>query len=119
MLYVGITLTVIVVVLTTTQKGMVNLREIITEDIKPKRFGSRTYNMWFILRRLIMAWLLVFMAENQPGQLLLLLLMSLGNTAYIFHCRPFIAGHFNKIELFNEICIYALTLILVVYFDDN
>lgn len=66
-----------------------------------------------------MAWTLVFLAENQLGQLLLLLLMSLFNSTYLMTSRPFIHNHFNKIEFFNEICIYTLTLVLVVYFDDK
>jgi len=74
---------------------------------RPDTKMTRVYGVLFLVRRLLFAGSAVFLTGWPFLQVNLLFLQSLVMILYIIHWRPLESG--NGIEIFNELCIIAVT----------
>ena len=78
--------------------------------------GARLYNFVFILRRLILAILIVW-ADNKTTQLVIFILLNVGFTIYMIVIRPFVYKTQNFIGIFNEIILLVCCFLMFAFFD--
>ena len=79
------------------------------------------YNIWFVVRRLILAISLFLMRDFVVIQLAILNIGSFVTVQYLIVCRPFEDETSNKVEIFNEIIILLISYLCWVFtdFQDN
>ena len=87
-----------------TKKAQVTLKPFL-EGLKLHSYHPSMYNVYFLIRRLITAFILVI-SQNFPFfQCSTLVIFSLGNLIYQIIKKPFKEAKDNYIEIFNEIII--------------
>lgn len=52
-------------------------------------------------------------------QIILMVVMSFINLAYVLAVKPFEELEFTKVEVINETTVYIATVFLMIYLDDN
>ncbi len=71
-----------------------------------------------MIRRIIVAGILVYLHENRPGvQILVMTLTNFLSLIYVTSKRRKLTVRAHKIECFNEFCLYLSTLHLYFYSD--
>jgi hypothetical protein len=82
------------------------------------------YQSIFLLRRTVMAMILIFMKDSKVGQVISMIVTSLVWLQYIVKYQPFEEPTLNKLEIFNEIiivtCLYHLLMFTQgLTYDEN
>jgi hypothetical protein len=83
--------------------------EVYVDGIKLKNLYQAMYNVFFMFRRFITIYVLVFMAVPY-FQISALTVLSLINVCYISRMKP-LKKNLN-VEIFNEICIYIIGIFM-------
>lgn len=76
--------------------------EAMYELLKTQSKIALVYSSLFILRRLLLSLILVFMATSKVGQIVCLTIISLLQISYFLSVRPFEEPFLNHLEVFNE-----------------
>jgi hypothetical protein len=77
------------------------------------------YNFLFLMRRVIFAVSAIFLTDYPLFQLYLLFAQSFLVMIFVIKLRPFDQPLLNRLEIFNEICIYAETCLTILFTDLN
>jgi len=75
------------------------------------------YNIYFLCRRLLSGFFLVFFSDNPMFQVTSLMAFSVINFIYQASERPFEGTQANCIELFNEFCILQCAYLMHVFLN--
>ncbi|TNV87465.1 hypothetical protein FGO68_gene5798 [Halteria grandinella] len=98
-------------------KEQKKLWESLLEGLNRSRLANIQFNTYYMLRRLFLAFILVFLQDYQNLQMWLFIFQNLIALAYILHRPPF-EGHItNLLEVFNEVCITFASYHLLTYSD--
>ena len=81
--------------------------ERLTDGSNMKTYSSSLINIYFMLRRLFTAIILVLLCNRPAFQITLLMYLSLYNFIYIVSAKPYDSRSTNINEAFNEFCILA------------
>lgn len=96
---------------------MINRYGSIYSELCFERRGPLNYYPLFLLRRYLFALSLVFLEGWPILQANLLFLQSLVSITYLIYTRPFENSTVNKLEIFNELTILAVTYPVFIYAD--
>ena len=86
------------------------------KDVTKKPYEVIFYDIIFILRRVLLAYL-IFFVEDTGMQIIAMMLANLFQSIYLLHFKPFESRKSNMIELFNESLIVVLTMLMVCFTD--
>ena len=86
-------------------------------ELKKERKMALLYNGLFVLRRLMFAYMAVFLGNYPFLQIQGLAIQSISILMYLSYTKPFKDKLSNILEMFNEICILILSYHLF-YFTD-
>ena len=87
------------------------------ENIDTKRRIALIYCSFFTLRRLINAIILVFLRDYPIFQVQVLMINSLLLNIHLIYNKPLISLNYNKLEIFNELCVLACSYHLLFFTD--
>lgn len=87
------------------------------EEIKTSSKSALTYNVLFVLRRLIIAAMCIFLEQYVFLQIQIMIISSLLTLTYLFRVRPFEQPLQNRLEVFNELCVLVSSYHLFAYTD--
>ena len=85
-----------------------------------KRFSDPhaiQYTVVFLLRRYFLIWMIVFVQHLTVIQVLGFLYSSTLMLAYVLHAKPYETPQFNRVELFNEFCVYLSGWLMLLQTD--
>ena len=85
--------------------------------LNPRKRRAMYFNVMFILRRVVMAFIIVIVAEQSYLQIQLLIVKTSLVLYYTGDVWPFERRINNKMELANELCILLNTYFMIVYSD--
>lgn len=80
-----------------------------------KAGSALLYNLVFLLRRIVFAATMIFLTEYPLFQVYSLIIQSVGSMIYLVNVAPFEARGLNRLELFNEFCIYIACYPTLLY----
>jgi hypothetical protein len=75
------------------------------------------YTAIFMLRRLIFAFNAIFMNSLPIFQVHILFGTSLAMIVYLIHFKPFDMPLLNRLEIFNELCLYMMSYPCLLFTD--
>ena len=87
----------------------------IYSNLNPENLHATFYTVYFVLRRLIFAFSIVYGGSLIGIQLMAQVLMSLLQLCYLLHVRPFSDSQDNAIEVFNESSILLILTCLLPF----
>ena len=76
------------------------------EEINPHNYHASMFTVYFLLRRLFTGIILVLFVDNPMFSCTILMIFSIINFIYLTAVKPLATKLENRIERFNEICIY-------------
>lgn len=79
--------------------------------------GALAYNVLFVSRRLIFAFIIVRLFYYPCQQVQVMMLSSIMMIIYTVSVRPFEEPLLNRVEIFNELCILVSSYHLIVFTD--
>jgi len=77
------------------------------------------FNLLFLLRRLVLAFAFVFNTELHYFNLIIFLVFTVINFAFILSYKPFIEKKTNYIEIVNEFTVWLATYICYTFIDPS
>lgn len=83
------------------------------EEIQNKTKLQQLYNLFFVLRRLLVAVILTLLTQVPFFQGVLFLVLNICQYIYLFILMPLNTVGENRNELFNEMCIYFFSLLII------
>lgn len=86
-------------------------------SLRLKNSGAMYYNFLFLLRRIVFALASVFLVEYPVFQIYILFAQSLVVIAFLINYMPFDTPTLNRLELFNEGCIYIVSCLSLSFTD--
>ena len=97
-------------------KGFEDAYGVLIEGLKHNDLDFVLFNFYFILRRMVIVLILVWLDEYPFFQCTTMTVLSTINFIYMFSSRPLISRSENRIEIFNEgtilVCCHLMTLFL-------
>lgn len=87
------------------------------EDIKTSKRIRKTYPFLFILRRIMVVVITMYMNHILGIQVMTIMYMNLFFFVFVGSTRPFKDKNFNKFNLFSESCILHMTYLMVIFTD--
>ena len=75
--------------------------------------------MLLLFRKTLYAFTYVVFRDIETLQLLIVIFSSLGLCCYMLHYRPFRRGLLRNIEMFNELCVLAIQVMLLQFTQNN
>jgi hypothetical protein len=93
----------------------------IYEGLKTNVSGPLHYQSLTLLRKLVFAFIVFYLYEEvfTLFQVMANVLLSLSFALYIAHMQPFIEQSTNRIQLFNEVTYYVVSLLYLTFTDFN
>ena len=85
--------------------------------MRAENVSTRFFYMLFTLRRLMIAFLIVFMADKSWAQIQILCLSCSFQLIYIGYFKPFFIPWMNNLDLVNEYLVMSSTYFIFVYSD--
>ena len=89
----------------------------IFDNLNPKSTIALKFNTFFLLRRLLIAFLLAFLVDSPTTQIILLIISTILNFIYLLSCYPYQHKCDNIMEIINETFILIALTHLVVFSD--
>lgn len=89
------------------------------EGVKPHKLTLLLSNLYFMLRRALLAVVLVTLASYPSLQCLSMALLSTGNSLLLVSLWPYETPADNWLELFNETCVFLCALSYLAQTDAN
>jgi hypothetical protein len=89
--------------------------EVVYYQYHPTCRFSLLYNVFFMLRRLFLTLLSLYLPSCPSAQLQLLLCSNLLILAYLLIYKPFQTPFLNHLELYNEVCILLCSYHLLLF----
>ncbi|TNV87454.1 hypothetical protein FGO68_gene15662 [Halteria grandinella] len=86
-------------------------------EIRTDSKAALLYNVLYMIRRLVFAFLAVQMGEHCSLQAMVLIYTSILMSIYFILVRPFEEKSLNRIEVFNELCILFASYHLLLFTD--
>ena len=76
------------------------------EDLNPISLGAKYYYVVFLLRRLFLVIIAVALADYNVIQIILIVLMSLGNLTFLLNEQVFKSRSAYRVEIINDFAVY-------------
>ena len=104
-------------ILKTQDKEKYDKFETLFADLKTDKILALLFNSFFILRRILMALVLVYLIEQPVIQTWFLMVMSFAQFIYLLKVKPFEDSMTNKVEIMNEIFFLIAIYHMYVFSD--
>jgi hypothetical protein len=85
------------------------------EDLKTKQLKTSLFNMTFLFRRIYTVLILIFLGDYPFFQCELLMIGALSDLIRQVSNKPYCDEAKNKIENFNEMCIYGSSIVMTTF----
>lgn len=87
------------------------------ELLKPESSFALVYQGIYVVRRLILALIVVFMRESKVFQIFSMIVLNLAIISYIIKVQPFESPGLNRLEVFNEFIVLSCLYHLLMFSD--
>lgn len=89
------------------------------DGLKLNHFQCSLYNIYFLMRRYVTGFSLVFLHEYQMFQVSILMILSVSNFIYTVTAKPFKDKKTLYVEILNEFCILMCCYLMNLFLYTN
>jgi hypothetical protein len=86
-------------------------------NLSTTSYATLNYTTFFLLRRLLFAISIIFMNYIPMLQIFTLFVSSVATIIYLISYKPFDTPLLNRLEIFNELCLYLMSYPCMLFTD--